>query len=112
MDFDDLMDCNSLIFGDWNAENKNNDPSKRLRDLGYISILENNIEEKYFEKSDGQFFDWLVFVKITGSTEKFDQIPKSCTPFAFAALLKSLGYNAKAKALFKSNDIYRLTIRW
>jgi transcriptional regulator with XRE-family HTH domain len=97
------------IFGNWNAANKAGDPSKRMRDLGYVIDFKN--EE--WAQDITEDVDWIVFIGASGV--KFRTrflIPKSCALSAFEALLKSLGYNAKVKALTKQKDIHGLAIRW
>ncbi len=106
---EETVEADASIFGNWNAANKVGDPSKRIKDLGYVIDLK-NLE---WAKTITEDVDWVAFI---GASSRKNRtrflIPKSCTLSAFEALLKSLGYHAKVKALTKKKDIHELIIRW
>ncbi len=101
--------ADARIFSNWNAVNKVGDPSKRMKNLGYAVDLKDSEWSEDIAESE----DWIVFVGMSKSKSQTRfLIPKSCTLSCFEALLKSLGYGAKVKALTKQQEIYVLTIRW
>ena len=103
------MQAAASIFGNWNADNKTDDPSRRMKNLGYISDFEN---EEWAEDIVSEE-NWLVF--IGGSRIKYLArfiVPKACPLISFVTLLRSLGYSAKVKSLSKQKDILELKIRW
>jgi hypothetical protein len=106
---EEMVQADASIFNDWNSKNEVGDPSRRMRNLGYVLDFRN--EEWAQEIHEDR--DWLVFIGVSDhkSQARF-QIPKSCTLTAFEALLKSLGYAAKAKVLSRRKDIIGLTIGW
>lgn len=106
---DESAEADASIFDNWNAANKVGDPSKRMKNLGYVIDLK-NLE---WAEDITEDVDWKVFIGASKSksSARF-LIPKSCTLSAFEAVLKSLGYGAKVKALTKQKDIQELTIRW
>jgi transcriptional regulator with XRE-family HTH domain len=97
------------IFGDWNSSNKDLDPSKRMKDLGYFSDF---INEEW-RQDIAEEANWIAFVGTSAnrSRSRF-VVPKSCTLCAFTELMDSLGYTSKVKALTKLKDIFMLSIRW
>jgi len=106
---DEKVQADTRIFGDWNAANKIGDPAKRMKNLGYVIDFKNS----EWAGDISENVDWMVFFGMSkNKSQKRFLIPKSCTLSAFEALLKSLGYSAKAKALTKQKEIYELIIRW
>ena len=106
---DESVEADASIFGNWNAANKVSDPSKRMKNLGYVIDLK-NVE---WAEDITEDVDWKVFIGASKSKSRARfLIPKSCTLSAFEALLKSLGYGAKVKALTKQKEIHELTIKW
>ncbi len=97
------------IFGDWNSNNQDLDPSRRMKDLGYFTDFEN--EEWRQEIAEEE--NWIAFVRNSSvSSQSRFIIPKACTLCAFRELMVSLGYTSKVKAETESGGIFMLSIGW
>lgn len=106
---EEVRQADTRIFGDWNSSNQDLDPCKRMKDLGYYIDFKN--EEWGQDITEEE--NWIVFIGTSAvkSRSRFN-VPKSCTVYAFEALVKSLGYTAEVRSVTKLKDIYRLTIGW